>query len=410
MRLPVKGKGGYAADMLSNLGGALFGDTGKTLGGVAGGLLEAFGLGSYRVRQNSFLRPGGLQQIGKDQVPRIANRAGGRVVKITREEYVGDLFTGISSGEGGATVFTLDTFNINPANPALFPWLSTIANQFEEYAFRGLLFTLKTMASDVSTAQSLGTMFGATQYDINDPVFTSKQELLNYFYANSVKISDSVILPVECDPKENVLAHLYVASGNQIPENADPKFYNLGNFSVGTFGCPTAENPVAELYVSYDIDFFKPKLADGGELKLLNYSGVWRSTSYTNTAPLSGVVPDPGNFFPGGSVSGTNILFPPWMAQGTFLVLMAWGEGVGIGGTAPPTLTPGNCVFLPWEDAEGPTNVSAPNSAGTAITLMQACVVQLTDTNASLHFGTAVLPIGNLDLIITQLNGNLTGA
>jgi hypothetical protein len=390
--------------MLSEVGGALAGDTGRTLGNVAGKLLEVFGLGSYKVRKNSFLQQGGLERIGNDQVPRISNRSGTKAVKICREEYIGDLFTGSGSTP---TPFTLDNFNINPANPALFPWLSTIANQFEEYCFNGLLVTLKTMASDVSTTLSLGTMFGATQYDINDPVFTDKQELLNYYYASSVKVSDSVILPVECDRKQNVLNHLYVASGNQIPTGADPKFYNLGNLSIGTFGCPAQNTPVCEVYVSYDIDLFKPKLATGGELALLTYSGCWRSGSVTGPAPLTGALPDPATFFPG-EVLPNVIGFPPFMSQGVFLVYISWAGGSAA--ITHPSVSATGCTLLSWQSFAGPTASLAPQEGASVTKMTAAYFVNITETNANLTFGSnGVLPTTpEMDLVITQVNGGLT--
>jgi hypothetical protein len=404
-KTPMKGNGDYfAPDYFDRLGEAFFGDKGRIVGEGVGSVLRAFGLGDYEVKKNTLLNPGQLELKGSQSVPRITNSPGGEVVRVRKEEYIGDLYT----GTGSPTAFTLDTFDLNPANPALFPWLSVIANNFEEYEFKGLIVTLKTMASDVSTAQSLGTMFGATQYDIDDPPFTNKQELLNYYFANSVKISDTVLIPVECDRKQNVLQHLYVPTGNIIPDGADSKFYNLGILSLGTYGCPGANSPVAEVWISYEVDFYKPKLALGGELGLGLYSAVWTSTTPTLSAPFTGAVANSGNNFPG-SIGTSSISLPEWMEEGLFQItyrLRANTTGA-ITGFSSPVYT--NCVGYNW--SSGSDVLAAPDTGTTTRTAMCSIVVSITGEGASvvvpLLTAWTGVTLQLMDVTVSQLNGNL---
>lgn len=407
-RRGIRGKGDYFADdYFQRLGENFFGESGKIVGEGVGSVLRAFGLGDYDVRSNSLMSPGQFELKASQNVPRISNSPGGEVVRIRKEEYVGDLFT----GTGSPTDFTLDRFDLNPANPALFPWLSVIADNFEEYEFKGLIITLKTMASDVSTAQSLGTMFGATQYDLNDAAFTNKQELLNYSFANSVKISNTVMLPVECDREQNVLQHLYVPTGNVVPDDADPKFYNLGILSIGSYGCPEADSPVAEIWVSYEVDFYKPKLALGGELALGIYSGVWTTTtSWTNSAPLTGMAANSENNFPG-VITATQVQFPDFMVEGTFMVTLALTQTTG----GAITYTGGavhNCSLLTWGSPLG-TTATFPAQTVNTLRVAFMWMVEITAEGAYLDLANLISVWAGTSatghLIVTQINGGISG-
>jgi hypothetical protein len=406
----ARGNGDYfAPDYFERLGENFFGKSGRVVGEGVGSVLRAFGLGDYEVSANSLMSPGQFELKASQNVPRIVNSPGGEVVRIRKEEYIGDLFT----GTGTPTEFTLDQFDLNPANPALFPWLSVVANNFEEYEFKGLIITLKTMASDVSTAQSLGTMFGATQYDLNDAPFTNKQELLNYFFANSVKISSSVMLPVECAREQNVLQHLYVPTGNVVPAGADPKFYNLGVLSLGSFGCPASDSPVAEIWVSYEIDFYKPKLALGGELALAVYTGTWSTgTTWTNAAPLTGMVANSENNYPA-TLTNTMMNFPAFMTEGTFMVYLVLSGTTGSAFT-PGVAVPNGCGFLTW----GPNGVlgnvvTCPPTAITTTRATFAWVVEITSSDAYLDMTNLITTWGvtptYASLVVTQINGAIAG-
>lgn len=61
----------------------------------------------------------------------------------------------ISSSAG---VFNGLVYKINPGNPETFPWLSSIASNFEAYRIEGLVFEYKTMSADAlnSTNTALG--------------------------------------------------------------------------------------------------------------------------------------------------------------------------------------------------------------------------------------------------------------
>jgi hypothetical protein len=404
-RRSVRGRGAYfSPDYFERLGDHFFGSGGKVIGEGVQSLAKIFGLGKYSVETNSLMAPGALIDMG-DEVPKIANDGTGEVCMITREEYIGDLLTPVGSTP---TPFNIESFNINPSNPELFPWLSAVAENFEEYEFRGLIFTMKTMASDTSTALSLGTMFGATQYDINDPPFQNKQELLNYQYANSRKVSKSIMLPIECKPSNNVLTHLFVAPGNTVPTGADAKFYNMGVLNLGSLGCPAANTPIAEIWVSYDVALYKPKLTNGGDLQTEILGAFYSSSTWTAAAPLLGfnLNPSPTNNFAGTITLGNTINFPSLMREGNFVITLY------LIGTAAvinrPTITLFNCTNGTgfWQT----NNLTVPANGTTSNVLFFAFSVNITAPGASVLFNAGgtlpSAPTGGI-LFITQVNGAL---
>jgi len=399
----VRGRGAYfAPDYFERLGDQVFGPTGKLVGEGVGNVLRAFGLGKYDLQQNSLMSK--IEMDPGDDVPRIRNDYRGEGFLIQHEEYIGDLFT---AGSGGTpTVFSIETENLNPANEDLFPWLSTVAVNFEEWEPKGIIFTLKTMASDVSTALSLGMMFGAVQYDALDEVFVNKEELLNYEGANSVKVSHSCMVPVECKPGLDTLTHLYVKPGNILPEGADTRFYDLGNVSFGTSGCPAADTPVAEIWVSYEIAFFKPKLTAGGDLATLWESAHFDVKTGCSNAAYFGSAPE----FIGGlegfvSMITNTLTFADSVEAGAYLLSFGY-NGTGAACSVPAVAPNSSCsVHSIW--TTGTTSMRGAQNALAAQTMYSwTILVQVLDHGAALVLSGGVIPtsLTGAELFITKVN------
>jgi hypothetical protein len=157
--------------------------------------------------------------------------------------------------------FTQRAFNINPGIASTFPWLSTIAANYEQWKPRGILFMYKAMSSNAlnSVNTSLGSVIMATEYNSADTLaYISKQDMENQEFSNSVKPSKSCIHPVECSKYQNPMSILYNRTGG-VPPNADVRLYDLGIFTVATQGMQSTEGTIGELWVSYEIEFFKPR-------------------------------------------------------------------------------------------------------------------------------------------------------
>lgn len=257
-------------------GGYLGSLAGESLGNAAHNLFKSVtGLGAYSVRRNVFM---------EGRLPEVINVPAGGGTVIRFQEYLGDVVTSSVAGN-----FNIQSFNINAANPITFPFLSQIAANYEQYDFEGLLYSFQSTSADAlnSVNTALGSVMMATQYDINDAVFTSKLEMLNYEYASVVKPSESCLHMVECDPRQTTVNELYTLYNLSPPANSDSRLYNLGRFSVATQGFQGTSVNVGQLHVTYQVRLLKPKLYMTLGLNIEMYvSSIVFAGAYTNANPL----------------------------------------------------------------------------------------------------------------------------
>lgn len=245
------------------------------LGAFAGNAVSKFfGMGAYELNQNSL-----MDKTGR-QVPFMHSTD--ETVIIRHREYIGEI--------NSSSEFSLSRYSVNPGLDNIFPYLSALAQNFEQYEFRGLVFEFNSTSAVAlnSTNTALGAVMMAAQYRADADPFTSKMEVQNHFWSVSGKPSDSFFLPVECDPAENPYKIQYVRTGS-IPSNQDVKLYDLCNVSVATYGSQ-AVAVVGELWATYEVALRKPKLA--------SLKGV---TTDTFEATMSGA---PSGFM----FSGTNTI------------------------------------------------------------------------------------------------------
>lgn len=204
-------------------------------------IAQIAGRGEYKVNKNT---------LWTGQVPSFRNNQVG--TDIIHREFVRDI--------SGSTTFQTSTFNINPGLENTFPWLSSIAGSFEEYELMGMVYEFKSTCGTAvgSTNTALGTVIMATDYDVLDLGFTSKTQMEAYEYSTSCVPSANMYHPVECDPRQNVMARRYI----RVDENeadSDKRFHDHGFMQIATVGMQ-AVNVVGELWVSYHVRFYKPKL------------------------------------------------------------------------------------------------------------------------------------------------------
>lgn len=301
----------------SSLGGSI----GAYLGNGVHQVVKALtGFGDYTVMENSI----SSGTIGGDP-PTIQNTRNNSFI-VHHREYIGDVFA--------ASSFTPTTFPINPGMLSTFPWLHQVADSFEQYKFRGLVFEYKSMSSDavlsVSASSALGTVIMSTQYNVLDEPFSDKRSMENYEYANSSKPSCSFFHPIECKMSQTSVAELYVRS---TPVTVgDARLYDLGNFTVAVQGMqnvPTAPSVIGELWVTLEVEFFKPKLLiGGGDLLTDHFHNIGNSIIATGTPFGSGGLSAASNnsvgctFLPTGTgpYGDGTLLFPASITDGKYLI------------------------------------------------------------------------------------------
>lgn len=327
---------------------------GSRLGSVVGeglqSLANVFGFGEYNIKQNSCLK---MVDLGTSP-PRVKNTNKGEAMIVNHREYLGDLSTGAFMPSSTSTAFTLTSYKINPGNDALFPFGSRIAENFQEWEIRGMLVELKSLSSNTATSLSLGSMFACTDYNVYDAAPINKIEVENMEYACSNKPTDSILMPIECARQNDVLTHLYIDSDQE--EGGDRRLYDLGNLFIGSYGCPQANAPIAEIWVTYEIALYKPHIhaivaptppepvpVEGlGSRFAGNYIGG-SSTNYP--CGISAMTSPNGASLTIGASS--NVLrFPISSIMRTYLITASWRCQGTVVSPAPPTFVPTGSVTI----------------------------------------------------------------
>jgi len=316
-------------------------------GSIRGGYASdsvATGSGAYSVKSNSLLNA--IDMTGT--VPRVRNLTNGEAFVVSHKEYIKDIISSTFEPDTESTVFKLETFALNPSNVLLFPWLSNIAGNFQEYRITGMLVEFKTTCSDLSTTLSLGAVMMTADYNVLAPPPINKQLLENMENAGSCKPSCSLIMPIECKTNLTAVSHLYV--GPLAAEIGDLRLYDMCNIFFASFGIPKEEVTIGELWVTYEIAFYKPKLLPYPvEQSNLSWACTWATASEgsplpvdmgiiaPHSSPLFSLVPDAINPFV------VNVHFPQAIGQ-IFIVTISWTDVSGLGITAqtvPTNLTAG---------------------------------------------------------------------
>lgn len=242
---------GQALRSLGSLGGTAIGglvgapSVGASIGSSFGGAISKWlGAGDYTVARNSVI------QRASANIPMMHNT--GQTVVVRHREFI----TTIS----GSTGFNVQqTLALNPGVAATFPWLHTIASRFQEYEFKGLVFHyVPTSGTFNGTTAALGSVMLQTTYRSTDTAPISKIEMLNEYCANETVPFDTMVHPIECDPKENPFSVHYLRSGAIV--SGEPLMYDIGTTFVATQGMSTTD-VVGDLWVTYEVELKKPLIA-----------------------------------------------------------------------------------------------------------------------------------------------------
>lgn len=314
------------------------------LGALAGSsLAKYFGHGDYTVKSNS-LMTGPAAHGGK------FHQDGKRGTRIMEREYIGD----IKSGDllGGSTGFDVKDFNLNPTDRATFPWLSRIAPFYDQWSPNGMVFEFVSTSSEYNgTSQALGAVIMATDYDSYDPAFNTKQEMENADYACSTKPANSLVHGIECDPKERPTNILYTSTDNGAPLTST----SLGTFQVATQGCSTADVTLGELWISYDITFFKKQIAKIHSEAFWSSNGTavtggpyWPATTFNTTSNQITITPNIG--------AGSTINFNNIESGQRFLQIYYLGGSSAEDDTAlaPINMVMANCLATQYKTVTVP--------------------------------------------------------
>jgi hypothetical protein len=380
-KFPWEGVGsivGAGAGAASGIPGGPF--WGSIIGGTIGSII---GNGDYVVNGP---KPT-YNVIMNGQIPKFSTSRATNIV--THREYLGEI--------QGASGFVNRQFPLNPGIPTTFPWLSTIAQNYQEYKFHGLLFEFRSLVTDFVTGGAPGAIIMATNYNSDAPAFVSKQEMENSEFATSTKPTCNLMHGIECAISQTVFPHLFVRTGT-VSSNQDLKTLDQGLFQLATQGNP-AQN-LGELWVTYVVEFFKPILpADVGGNVL---SVRAKNTLVSNAAPLGTGVPSIIGDLPL-TLTTTSFTFPAFPGN-QYLFTLSW-----IGSSAivfsQPTLTYVGLAEVVAPVWNGTAKFVAPNPpVATQMAIVEVLVVctALNPSLVTVSIAGGTIPTTEANVVVTQ--------
>jgi hypothetical protein len=341
-----------------------FGDAGAAAGSMLGGLFGNMTIGGNIGRFlgsgiGSIFGSGDYKMIGSDpsynvltnsaQIPKFSTTNATNIV--CHREYLGDI--------NGTVGFNNSIYALNPGISSTFPWLSTIAQNYQEYKFHGLVFEFRPLITDFVTSGAPGVVVMATNYNADVPAYATKQEMENSEYAVSVKPTISLMHGVECATNQTINSQKYIRTGN-VPVGQDLRLYDLGNFQFATQANPVQD--LGELWVTYCVEFFKPSVPNtiGGNIP----SGKIGRSSISGANPL-GLVQISNTGSIAATVTSTTISFVGEPGNIYFYHILWTGSAVTY--TAPGVSLTG-ATFKQYLNNDSTGNFNCPQTGVTLAT------------------------------------------
>lgn len=404
----VAGRGDYRPARRVLRGKGDFWSVMKGVGNVARVALPVMKIGGMLMGAGDYNQG----KIAPNEVPMFENK--GRVNSFVYKEYLGDIY---SSVDFSATTFHLNAGLGDPGstvdlNRGVFPWLSRIAQQYEEYKITGCVFYYIPTSSDAvvssATNGALGSVSIASEYNSAKDDFSSLTDMLNHQYSTSKKPSEMIAHPIECERKERPTEIQYVRSDSDGISGSELLHYDLCKTTVAVQGNVTDGEILGQFWVTYRVDLLKPILEEQAASPFVLSTHYRISVTGLNSTKFFGTtintVPEVGSTFEV-TMANTTITFPENITEGNFLLTYS------LKGSSTASLV------TPYIDFT--SNVQALNilHAGTGAQyamvsstddeIFYARYFTITGPGAVLTFGggtTLPTSLTSGDLIITQIN------
>lgn len=342
------------------------------------------------------------------KTPRLYS-GGAHSTIVKHREYITDLLS-----SKPASTFGYRPFTINPGDRYTFPWLYGIARNYQQFKFRRLKFEFKTTSSDAlnSTNTALGSVIMATQYNVLDEEFENKQAMENFDGAVVTKPSKDLVHYVQVSPGSMPIQELYVRPNEAEITGSDKRLYDVGTFYIATSGIQEAEVRLGEIWVSYEIELLKPRLApppagttDDSPVDADEgiYSSSWvipaSIPAWTSANFLSRVIPDENNNLDIG-VSGGTITFGSLSVGYYLITILLFGDNTSV--CNPMHLSCSGNVLLANAISDGVNEAMLPNGNGA----YHHTITVAASGSGSLYFTGGQLPTNSRDgaLFITRFD------
>lgn len=189
--------------------------------------------------------PVAITRVVRGSRPKFSRSKG--AVTISHRELIGQFNNSaglvVNGGVGG------NLYRVNPSNPLLFPWLQTLAANFDQYKFDNLRLQYVPMCSTTQT----GRVAVYFDKDSEDPEPVDRIELANMRHLAETAPWSEVSLQIPVDSIKRFM------NDNT---TADPKLVDLGQVGLATYGGPGTD-VVGDLFIHYTVTFFEPQPSSG---------------------------------------------------------------------------------------------------------------------------------------------------
>lgn len=183
----------------------------------------------------------------------------------------------ISNVRGSIGFLIRNQLELNPGLSSTFPWLSVMAQGWEQYRFKSLRFCYKTRTG----SNTKGSLIMAPDYDAADGAPASEQIMSTYAQV----IEDATWKDITCQIKtsnSNPLGKHHFVRNGPLQPNLDIKTYDIGTFFLACVDGEIQDEGWGKLWVEYDIDFYIPQLPPQGAV--IVSGGLVTSGGFTYTA------------------------------------------------------------------------------------------------------------------------------
>lgn len=331
------------------------------------------------------------------RIQRTSNNESNEIV-IQNKEYIGELTPDTNLFD------SLISSNINPGLNTVFPWLSNIAQFYEEYDFQQLVFEMRSMVTPGNTT-SQGSLIMCCQYNCDNPLFTNKNDMEQYEHTISSKVTSNCALGVECNPKYNTHKSLYIRTG-PVANNQDLKTYDLGVLQVASQGAYANLN-IGELWVTYKVTLRKAKIPPIGMIAQNKIASAGLDCYSVNIAPSYNNI-NPANQNPYGlvinepvalGILGYDTCNPYQLPNQGFTVMAQASVDGRLIVTFPSNITSGTYdVVAGFTGSQGATY----NSSVSLFGVLQGCSISYPKYNGS---GTTFNTVSTARITITSATG-----
>jgi len=171
---------------------------------------------------------------------------GGKPIRVQHREFL-QTINSVTAFDGTSP------YLLNPGLADNFPWLSQIAQSFEQYRFRMLRYVYRNRCPSTTAA----TIYSATQFDSNDATFASIEDLMDYSKTARSDIAWSSF-NMNCRLGAGRFVKKLFVRTDSLITGEDANLYDSGKFTIcGVSG--TAGTYLGDLLVEYDVEFTNPK-------------------------------------------------------------------------------------------------------------------------------------------------------